>query len=45
MVTRTIKIFHKFPNKLIVPDLKTTDDIDNEIIRKNRRSSLGRSLT
>ena len=40
MVERHVKIFHKFPNKLIVPDIKTTDDITHDFVRSQEPEHL-----
>lgn len=40
-VTKTIKIFHKFPNKMIVPDLKTIDDgVNMDFVRSQEPEHL-----
>ena len=39
-VERHIKIFHKFPKKLIVPDLKTTDNINDDFVRSQEPEHL-----
>ena len=40
IVERHLKIFHKFPSKLIVPDLKTTDNINNDFVRSQEPEHL-----
>lgn len=39
-VSKTIKMYHKFPNKLIVPDLKTTDEITFDFIKSQEPDTL-----
>ena len=39
-VDRHIKIYHKFPNKLIVPDLKTSDNINDDFVRSQEPEHL-----
>ena len=40
LVERHMKIFHKFPNKLIVPDLKTSDNINDDFVRSQEPEHL-----
>ena len=39
-VQKTVKIYHKFPKKLIVPDLKGSDDVTFDFIRTQQPEDL-----